>query len=64
MGLATKSLGEVIKYGLKKKFKKIFAQCKAINKSVIKVNKKLGFKIVKTHVNGDGVKKILWVKEK
>jgi|TARA_Y100000310_G_C20330891_1_gene645206 RimJ/RimL family protein N-acetyltransferase len=63
-GLATKSLNEVIKYGLKKKFQRIFAQCKAINKGVIAINKKLGFKKVKTHVNEYGVKKILWVKEK
>ena len=63
-GLATKALNEVLKYGFKKKFKRIFAQCKAINKGVIAINKKLGFKRVKTFVNEQGVKKILWVKEK
>ena len=63
-GLATNALKEVIEYGFKKKFKKIFAQCKAINKGVIKINKKLEFKKVKTFVNEQGVKKILWVKEK
>lgn len=63
-GLATKALGELVKYGLKKKYKRIFAQCKAINKGVIKINKKLGFKKVKTHTNEHGVKKILFVKER
>ena len=63
-GLATKALSEVVNYGLKKKFKKIFAQCNANNKGIIKINKKLGFKKVKTFVNKEGVKKILWVKEK
>lgn len=63
-GLATKALDEVLKYGFKKKFKRIFVQCKAINKGVIAINKKLGFKRVKTFVNEHGVKKILWVKEK
>jgi [ribosomal protein S5]-alanine N-acetyltransferase len=62
-GLATKALGELVNYGLKKKYKKIFAQCKAINKGVIKINKKLGFKKVKTYVNEYDVKKILWVIE-
>ncbi len=63
-GLAIKALNEVINYGFKKKFKRIFAQCKAINRGVIKINKRLGFKKVKTFVNDYGVKKILWVKEK
>lgn len=63
-GLATKALRELVKYGLKKKFKRIFAQCKAINKGMIKINKKLGFKKVKIHINKQGVKKILFVKEK
>ena len=51
----------VIEYALKEKFKRIFAQCKSTNKNVIKINKKLGFKKVKEHVNEYGVKKILWV---
>ncbi len=62
-GLATKVLNELLQYGLKKKFKRIFAQCKAINKGVISINNKLGFKKVKSYVNENGVKKILWVKE-
>jgi len=63
-GLATKALDEVIKHGFKKKFKKIFAQCKSINYGVIKINEKLGFSIVKTFINDQGVEKILWVKER
>lgn len=68
-GLATKALGELVNYGLKTKYKRIFAQCKAINKGVIKINKKLDFKKVKTHIVKDkycpqGIKKILFVKEK
>lgn len=63
-GLATKVLEEVIRYGFRKKFKRIFAQCKAINKGIIKVNKRLGFREVKTFVNEHNVKKILWVKER
>lgn len=62
-GLATKSLGKVIEYGFKKGLKKIYGQCKASNKAVIRINKKLGFKKVKTHIV-EGVKKILWVKER
>jgi len=63
-GLGTKALEAVIKHGFKKKFIKIFAQCKAINKAVIKINKKLGFKKVKTFTNEQGDKKILWVLDK
>jgi RimJ/RimL family protein N-acetyltransferase len=63
-GLATKSLNELINYGFDKKFKKIFIQCKAINKGVIKISNKLGFKKVKTHVNEQGITKVLFVKEK
>lgn len=63
-GLAINALSEVIKYGFKKKFKRIYAQCKAINQGVIAINKRLGFKKIKTFVNNQGVKKILWVKER
>lgn len=63
-GLGTKALKTVMDYGFKvRKFKKIFAQCKASNIPVVKVNEKLGFKEVKKHVNESGVEKILWVKE-
>jgi RimJ/RimL family protein N-acetyltransferase len=62
-GLATKVIHKIIGYGFKKGFKKIYAQCKASNKAVIKTIKKLGFKKVKTHMI-EGIKKILWVKEK
>ncbi|MBW3002021.1 GNAT family N-acetyltransferase [Candidatus Woesearchaeota archaeon] len=61
-GLATKVLAVVVKYGLKNKFKRIFAQCKAHNKGVITVLKNLDFKKVKTH-SVENSKKILWVKE-
>ncbi len=63
-GLATKVWKKVLEYGFsKKKLKKIFAQCKASNKAMIKVIKNCGFKKVKTH-RVEGVKKILWVKTK
>ncbi|MDD5699766.1 MAG: GNAT family N-acetyltransferase [Candidatus Nanoarchaeia archaeon] len=62
-GLATKAIKKLIGYGFKKGFKRIYAQCKASNKAVISINKKLGFKKVKTHMV-EGVKKILWVKVK
>src|SRR5208283_2693815 len=55
-GLAIKSLKKIIDYGFKKGFKRIYAQCKATNKAVIKINKKLGFKKVKIHIV-EGVKK-------
>lgn len=64
-GLATNTLKEIMRYGFKKKkMKRIFAQCKAINKGVIRVNEKCGFKKVKTYVVDGGIKKILWVKER
>ena len=63
-GLATDALEKVINYAFQKKYNKIFAQCKSINKGVIKINKKLGFKIVKKYTNENGVKKILFVKNK
>jgi [ribosomal protein S5]-alanine N-acetyltransferase len=63
-GIATKALSEVMNYGFKEKFDKIFVQCKAINKGIVHVNEKLGFKKIKTFVNEFRVKKILWVKEK
>ncbi len=62
-GLATRALNEVLRYGFENKFKRIFAQCNATNKGVIKINKKLGFQKVKTFINEHGVEKILWVKE-
>lgn len=63
-GLGTRALEEAINYGFRKKFDRIYAQCKAINKGIIKINEKLGFKKVKTYVNESGIKKILWVKLK
>lgn len=62
-GLATKAMKRIIAYGFKKGFKRIYGQCKASNKAVIKINKKLGFRKVKIHMV-EGVKKILWVKER
>lgn len=62
-GIAAKVLKEVMDHGFKSKFKRIFAQCKACNEEIISVLKRLGFKKAKTH-SADGVKKILWVKEK
>lgn len=63
-GLATNVLKTVMEYGFKKrKYKRIYAQCKASNIPVVKVNEKLGMKVIKEHVNESGVKKILWVKE-
>ncbi|MDO8528500.1 MAG: GNAT family N-acetyltransferase [Nanoarchaeota archaeon] len=63
-GLATKVWKEILKYGFsKKKLEKVFAQCKASNKAMIKVIKNCGFKKVKTH-KVEGIKKILWVKKK
>jgi RimJ/RimL family protein N-acetyltransferase len=62
-GLATDALTEVVRYGLRKKFKMIYAQCKAHNKGVIKMLPKLGFEKVKTH-KVDGIPRILWVKER
>ena len=63
-GLATKALDRVMQYGFEKKYERIYAQCKASNADVIKVNEKLGFHKVKDVVTDTGVKKILWVKEK
>ena len=63
-GLATKAVREVIDYGLKTKYTKIFAQCKVINKGLIKLTNNLGFKEVKKFTNEDNVEKILLVKEK
>ncbi len=62
-GLATTALKEVVRYGLKKKFRCIFAQCKAMNKGVIKILLNVGFTRVKTFVNEAGVEKILWIIE-
>jgi len=62
-GLAERALKEVMNHGFKNKFKRTFAQCKASNKDMINVLKKLGFKKIKTHSVNDA-KKILWVKEK
>ena len=59
-GLATAALSEVVRYGLKQKFERIYAQCKAHNRGVIKMLPKLGFKKVKTHKVA-GIPKILWV---
>lgn len=65
LGLATKAIKEAMKFGFqKKKFKKIFVQCKASNKAVINVIKKCGFKKLKVHKTDGGIKKILWVKER
>lgn len=62
-GLATNVIKRILDYGFKKrKFKRIFAQCKASNKGVVRVNEKVGFTPVKEHVR-QGVKKILWKKE-
>lgn len=64
-GLATKAIKTILKYGFtKRKFKKIFAQCKTSNKAVMKVIKKCGFKKVKTYINDKGVSKTLFVKER
>ena len=41
--IATAALKQVIDYGFKKKYTRIFAQCKAENKVVEKVNVRLGF---------------------
>ena len=63
-GIATKVIKEITDYGFKKyKFKRIFAQHKAINKGVARINEKLGFKLIKTHKT-EGVKKMLWVLER
>ncbi len=63
-GLATKTMKTVLKYGFKKRnFKKIYIQCKASNKAVIRVIEKCGFKKEKVHLI-EGIKKILWVKLK
>jgi RimJ/RimL family protein N-acetyltransferase len=63
-GLATKVIGTITEYGFEKyNFKKIFAQCKFINKAVARVNEKAGFKLVKIYVV-EGVKKMLWVLER
>ena len=61
-GLSKKSLNTLIKYGFKK-FTRIYAQCKAINKRMIELLEELNIKKVKTH-NLEGVKRILWVKER
>lgn len=70
-GLATKALISIIHYGFKKKkFKKIYAQCKTINKGMIKIMQKLRFKKVQTLItkpdqwHKGGIQKILWVLEK
>ncbi|MEA3430439.1 MAG: GNAT family N-acetyltransferase [Nanoarchaeota archaeon] len=61
-GLATKTLKKVIEYGFnERKFVRIFAQCKASNIAIMKLNQKLGLKVVKEHINENGVKKVLWV---
>lgn len=63
-GLATKVLKKITDYGFKKyKFKRIFAQCKLINKAIARVNEKVGFKLEKIHTV-DGTKKMWWVLER
>ena len=63
-GIATKALKAITDYGFEYyKFKRIFAQCKFINKGVAKINKKCGFKLIKTY-NSEGFRKMLWVLEK
>lgn len=63
-GIATKAIKTVLTYGFKKKeFEKIYAQCKASNKAVMKVMEKCGFKKVKIH-KVERIKKNLWVKLK
>lgn len=64
IGLATKVVKAITKYGFKKyKFKRIFAQCKFINRAVARVNEKVGFKLEKIH-EVDGIKKMWWVLER
>ena len=59
-GLATKALKLVVEYGFKKKgFNVIYAQCKASNKAVCRVNEKVGFKFVEERIV-EGVKKLWW----
>lgn len=62
-GLATQALKVLLDHGFATTFKRIFAQCKATNKGVIKLLNTLGFQQEKTHTVS-GVKKILWVKQK
>ena len=62
-GIATKALEATISHGFEKRYDRIFAQHKAINKGLLKIMEKLGFRKVKVHMI-DGAKKILWVKEK
>jgi len=63
-GLAKKVIEVITNYGFKKKkFKKIFAQCKFINKPLMNIIEKRGFKLEKIH-NSGGVKKVLWVLER
>jgi len=62
-GLATKAITEVMNYGLKNKFKRIFIQCNSKNQGINKINSKLNLKKVKTFVNDNGSEKNLWVKE-
>jgi len=59
-GLSKKVLVQVLKYGFRK-FKRIYAQCKATNKRMIELLQELGFEKVKTHTL-EGVKRILWAK--
>ena len=63
-GLATKVIKAATDYGFEEKnFKRIFGQCKAINKPLLKILKKIGFKKLKVH-EVDGVKKVLLVLER
>jgi len=57
-GLATEAVKEALNLGFKK-FKKIYAQCKAYNQGVIKILKRSGFFEVKRHTTDHG-DKILW----
>ena len=62
-GIATKAIKAITEYGFKKKkFDRIFAQCKFINKGVAKVNRRVGFKLEKIHIV-EGIKKMWWVLE-
>lgn len=59
-GIATNALKLVIEYGFnKRKFHVIYAQCKASNKAVCRVNEKVGFKFVEYRMV-EGIKKIWW----
>lgn len=62
IGLATKALKWIVNYGFTIGFRRIYAQHKAINLAIAKVNKKLGFTFEKEIKDGN-IKKFRWYKD-